>query len=184
MRILTTGNWSRLFPSGNGNATEGYTLIELAVVVALIGLFLALSIPRFQYALVTDDLKATTRRIVGLVKGLRDNAIREQKVYKVHLDLESNCLWIESDGMGEEERTMAREMAFKFPRGVRIMDVWCRGREKTIDGEAVICFSKKGYVEQTVIHLGAEDGREFSLVLSPFLGTIKVYDEYLDIAAI
>jgi hypothetical protein len=33
-----------------------------------------------------------------------------------------------------------------------------------------------------VIHLGAEDGREFTLVLNPFLGTIKVYDKYVDIA--
>jgi len=179
MRILTTGNWSSLFPSGN--ATKGYTLIELTVVVVLIGLFLALSIPRFRHTLVTDELKTTTRRIVGLLKGLRDEAIREQKVYIVHLDLESNYLWVESDGMDEEERAMARERAFKFPRGIRILDVWCSGRGKKVDGEAVIRFSKKGYVEQAVIHLGAEDGREFSLALSPFLGKIKIYSEYVNI---
>jgi len=36
-------------------------------------------------------------------------------------------------------------------------------------------------VEYTAIHLGAEDGREFTLILSPFLGTIKSYDTYVDI---
>ena len=160
---------------------KGYTLIELAVVVILIGLFLGLSIPRFQYAIVSDDLKATIRRIVGTVKGLRNEAIREQQVYIFHLDLESNRLWIESPGIGEEERALARERAFKLPRGVRILDVWCKGKGKKVNGEVAIRFSKKGYVEQTVIHLGAEDGREFTLVLNPFLGTIKVYDKYVDI---
>ena len=61
------------------------------------------------------------------------------------------------------------------------MDVWFKGKGKKVDGDISIRFSKKGYVEQTVIHLGAEDGREFSLVLSPFLGTIKIYDKYVDI---
>lgn len=166
------------------NTTKGYTLIELTVVVVLIGLFLALAIPRFQYAIATDGLKATTRRIAGLVKALRDEAIREHKAYTVHLDLESNCLWIDSEGMGEQETAAARESAFKFPQGVRILDVWYRGRGKKVDGEAGIRFSKKGYVEQMVIHLGAEDGRQFSLVLRPFLATIKVYDKYVDIETI
>lgn len=161
---------------------KGYTLIELAVVVILIGLFLGLSIPRFQYAIVSDDLKTTIRRIVGTVKGLRNEAIREQQVYIFYLDLESNRLWIEPAGIGEEERALAQEKAFEFPRGVRIMDVWCMGKGKKVNGEVAIRFSKKGYVEQTVIHLGAEDGREFTLALNPFLGTIKVYDKYVDIA--
>jgi prepilin-type N-terminal cleavage/methylation domain-containing protein len=140
---------------------KGYTLIELAVVVVLISLFLALSIPRFQYAMVTDDLKTTTRKIIGLVNGLRNEAIREQKSYVF--------------------QALAREGAFKFPQGVRILDIWRRGKGKKVDGEAAIRFSKKGYVEQTVIHLGSEDGREFTLELSPFLGTIKMYSKYVDI---
>lgn len=131
-------------PINTTNTTKGYTLIELAVVVVLIGLFLGLSIPRFKYATVTDDLKTTTRRIVGLVKGIRNEAIREQQVYIFHLDLESNRLWIEPAGIGEGERALAQERAFKLPRGVRILDVWCRGKGKKVDGEVAIRFSNKG----------------------------------------
>lgn len=167
-------------PINPRNTTGGYTLIELTVVVLLIGFFLALSVPRFQSALLTDDLKTTTRRIVGLLNSLRDEAIREHKVYMVRIDLGSNRLWIEFDGMGEEERALARERALKFPEGVRFLDVWRRGTEKKVDGETTIHFSEKGYVEQSIIHLGAEDGRQFSLVLRPFLGTIKIYDKYVD----
>ncbi len=83
--------------------------------------------------------------------------------------------------MGQEERTMTRERAFALPGDIRIMDVWQKEWGKQVDGEVAIRFTKKGYVEHTVIHLGAEDGREFTLILSPFLGTIKSYDKYVDI---
>jgi len=142
---------------------------------------LALSIPRFRYALLTDELKSTTRHIVGLVKGLRNEAITEQEAYFFHLDLESRRLWVESENMDEQEREMARERAFTLPDGVTIADVWRRGRGKKAHGKTAIRFSSKGYVEQTAIHLEAEDGREFTLVLEPFLSKVKSYDTYVDI---
>jgi prepilin-type N-terminal cleavage/methylation domain-containing protein len=163
------------------NTTKGYTLIELTVVIALIGMILAISVPRFQYSLITDNLKSVTRRMIGVVKEIRDDAVREQKAYFLHLDLESNKLWVEYPGMGQEEREMAKERAFTLPEDIRIMDVWGEERGKQVDGEAAIRFTKKGYVEYTAIHLGAEDGRVFTLILSPFLGTIKSHDTYVDI---
>ncbi len=164
----------------NGAKRQGYTLIELAVVIVLIGLMLAVSIPRFRYSVLTDNLKSTTRRIVGVVKSIRNEAIREQNVFFLHFDIGSNRFWIDSDAMTEEERELAREKAFELPPDVRVIDVWSRDRGKKAVDKAVIRFSKKGYVEQTAIHLGAEDGREFTLVLSPFLGTIKIYNKYVD----
>ena len=47
-------------------------------------------------------------------------------------------------------------------------------------GEAVIRFSKKGYVQESIIHLASEDQRVFSLVLNPFLGKIEVVADYVE----
>ena len=155
--------------------------MELTLVVFLVGVMLAISIPNFRYSLLTDGLKSTTRKIIGLVKGIRNEAIREQKTYLFNIDLESDRLWVESADMNEEEKALAKAKAFELPQGIRIMDVWRRGKGKKMDGEIAIPFNKKGYTEQTLLHLGAEDGREFTLSLSPFLGSIKGYDKYVDI---
>jgi len=165
----------------NGAKRQGFTLIELTVVVFLVGAMLAVSIPRFRYSLITDNLKSTTRRMVGLVKGLRNEAIREQKIYLLHFDIGLNRLWIDFDAITEEERRMAQEKAFNLPSDVQILDVWTRGKGKRTDGEIALQFNKKGYVEQTLIHLGAEDGRQYTLLLNPFLTKIKSYDKYVDI---
>ena len=134
--------------------------------------------------MLTDDLKATVRRMVGTVRSLRNEAIREQKIYTLHFDLESNRFWIESADITDEGRDLAYEKAYRLPEGVRILDVWRRGTGKKMAGETSIRFTKKGYVEQSIIHLAAEDGREFTLVLSPFLGKVKVHEKYVEIVGI
>ena len=171
MQISTTGNWRN---------DSGYTLIELIVVVLLVGLMMSLTIPRFQSAMLTDDLKSTTRQIVGIIQGLRDEAIRDRKDHTLHFDLESGEYWTESDFMSQEERLLAREKARPLPEGIRVLDVWLHGEGKKMMDEASIRFSKRGYIHQSAIHLASEDGREFTLVLSPFLGKVKVLETYVD----
>jgi len=159
---------------------KGYTLIELTVVIIMIGLLMTLVVPRFQYSLLTDDLKATTRRMVGTIREVRNEAIREQKTHTLHFDFESNRFWVDSFGMTEEERTIARGNATALPPTVRIQDVWKHGEGKKMTGETLIRCNKNGYLQQSVIHLGSEDGRQFTLVLRPFLGKVKVLEDYVD----
>lgn len=161
-------------------ARKGYTLIELVVVIALLGLMLVFTMPRLRDSLLTNDLKASTRRIIALVKEVRNTAGREYKNYLLHIDIGQNRLWYGPEGMNDTEEVVAAERAVYLPEDVRIQDVrlWSQGK-KALD-EAVLRFSKKGYVEQTLIHLEARDGRQVSLLLTPFLGKIKTYDKYVE----
>ena len=163
---------------------KGYTFIELTVVIFLIGLTLVLTVPKFRYAMLTDDLKANVRRMVGKIRELRTEAIREQKTYKLCFDLESNRFWVESTDMTDEGRDLATQKAIQLRGGVRILDVWSRARGKEADGKAAILFFKKGYIEQSAIHLAAEDGREFTIVLRPFLGKVEVLEKYVEFGGI
>lgn len=197
MPISTTGNWKHSLagrlvgrvgvnwvprrPFHHTNNAAAYTLIELTVVIFLIGLMLALTMPRIQYAFVSDDLKTATRRMVGAVKTLREKAVREQKNYQLHFDIGSRRYWEEWTGITEQEQLDVRDNAFELPGNVQIIDVAHRGKEPKSVGGAVIRFNKKGYVEHAVIHLGTKDDRVCSLVTSPFLGTVKIYDEYVEL---
>jgi general secretion pathway protein H len=150
----------------------------------LIGLTVALTVPRFRYAMLTDDLRATVRKMVGKIRDLRTNAIGEQKAYKLRFDLESNRYWGESEDITDEDRNLADQKGTQLPKGVRILDVWTKARGKAVEGSPAIYFTKKGYFEPSAIHIAAEDGREFTLVLRPFLGKVKVLEKYVEFGGI
>jgi prepilin-type N-terminal cleavage/methylation domain-containing protein len=184
MQMSTVGNLNnaKACDPGLSPNKRGYTFIELTVVIVLIGVTLALTVPRFRYSLLTDDLRSTVRQMVGTIRSLKNEAVRKHKIHMLHFDLESNRLWIESEAATVEERTEAQAKAVQLPEGIRVLDVWRRGTGKEVAGETAIRFTEKGYIEPSAIHIGAEDGRQFTLILSPFLGSVEVLEKYVDFA--
>jgi prepilin-type N-terminal cleavage/methylation domain-containing protein len=159
---------------------RGYTLIELAVVVFLIGLMLVFAVPRIRDTLVEDGLKTAARQLTGTVKELRNDAVREQVDYVLQLDLGAGKFWHYSADMTPEKKEEMKGQSVAFPEGVKIADVYHVTDAKISEGEAQVNIFKKGYVQPTVIHL-VKGERYFTLVISPFLPGIEVYEGYLDI---
>ena len=159
---------------------RGYTLIELIVVLVLVGMTLTLAAPRLRHALLTDDLKSTARKMVGIIVNLRNEAIREQRSYALHFDMNANRSWTDHRSMTDEERAIAREKATRLPADVHVRDVWIKGVGKIVEGDALIRFTRKGYTQKSAIHLRSEDGREFTLVLNPFSAKVKILEKYVE----
>lgn len=158
---------------------RGYTLLELIVVLVLLGLMLGLAVPKFRQTLMSDSLDATSLRIIGLVEDLRERAISDQVSYVLHFDMRGRKLWTFASNATEEEQEIARERAYLLPPDVKISDIWSWSKGKLYE-ETTIYFTKQGYVEQSMIHLQSLDGRQLSLELTPFLGSIKIHDGYVD----
>ena len=162
-------------------STKGYTLIELIVVIVLLGLIFSIAAPRFRDAVLSDNLKSTTRKLIGLIKELRSDAIQKRTDQILFFDLESNMYWYGPADMTEEGRDLFRKKnVTELPHDVRITDIWTKGGGKKMAGELPIRFHKKGYVQQSAIHLESEDGREFTLLLRTFLPGVKVFDKYVE----
>lgn len=159
--------------------SKGYTLIELIVVIILLGLIFGLMLPKFRDSVFRDSLDASSLRIIGLVENLREKAISDQHSYVLHFEIREKRLWYYPSTASEEEQEMARERAYYLPGDIEIEDIWSWSKGKLYD-EATIFFSRKGYIEQSMIHLQSEDGRQLSLELTPFLGSIKIHDGYVD----
>lgn len=155
-------------------------MIELAVVILLIGIMMTLAMPKLRTVNITDDLKGSTRRMIGLIKELRQDTIQDNRAYKLNFDLDSHKFWIDSPSMSDKEKILARETSSAFADDIYVEDITYSHEGKTMAGDASIMFTTKGYMKPSIIHLGSRDGRKFSLVLSPFLGRVKVFDEYLD----
>lgn len=166
----------------HSHEAKGYTLVELIVVVVLLGLVFTFSIPSFRNSVFSSDLNYSARRIIGLVKGLREKALREQAAIRLNFDFDEQRFSFSPERQTEEPFSLTGDEPFILPADVRVSDIWTRNRGKQTGGEMYILISDRGYIEQAVVHLKSADGREISLELTPFLGTIRVFDKYVDFA--
>jgi len=163
--------------AGSGEHFNGFTLIELIVVIALISIMLVYSIPRLQDNPFLDESKKSSRWIIGKVQSLRENAIRNQKRYTLHFDLDTGRIWDTTEMLSTEEAESAALDAYVLPENLRIMDIEYPIAGQVSTGLADVTFYKEGYTDKVMIHMA--DGEEnISLLIEPFISTVKIFEKY------
>jgi prepilin-type N-terminal cleavage/methylation domain-containing protein len=162
--------------SGVSN-TRGFTLIELIVVIALLGIMIGFSVPRLHDTLYLDDTRKASRWIIGKVHALREAAIQKQKQYMLHIDMDSNRIWDSEESMSEESRNEAALNAQALPGNIEIIDVQFLIGGKVSSGRADITFYKSGYSDKALIHIQDED-EQLTFLIEPFLTKVRLFDKY------
>jgi len=181
MRMSTAGKTSSSNLRKPARAKSyGFTLIELTVVIFLAGLLLSVTVPVVRDALLHDNLKTASRKLVATITRLRNESVSQYQDHTLFFDIEKGKYWSETGNMREAELLEVRGQTSTIPDDVRILDIDCYGSEKKVDGEAGIRFSRKGYVGYTLIHLGDNNDRKFTLILEPFIGKVKIMEDYLN----
>ena len=71
---------------------RGFTLIELAVVFTIIGIFAAISVPNLLGLLNRYQVNQATETLVGAIKEAQRQAIRQGKLCKIIININTNTL--------------------------------------------------------------------------------------------
>jgi prepilin-type N-terminal cleavage/methylation domain-containing protein len=143
---------------------RGFTLLELILVLVLIGISSSLG-------------------LTGLIGRASQLAQQRQAPYLLRYIERDRRFVVEPETPAGAERTersgpeRAGELRLQGQVGVR--DIWSWDSGSRSAGDLSIRFTAAGYVEPTVIHLREGGDRDLSLVLSPFLGTIQIFDRYV-----
>lgn len=153
---------------------QGFTLLELILVVVVLSIVLGIGLPKLGSFLAADELKASALRLMAALNDARNKAMLEQRYFRVYLEVGTPNLSIERVESVRDEAS--KKAAKKISDSVIVKGLWVKGKEILREGEALLTFSPTGYSEAFCIYLEDSMGREFSIGMNAF-GTYLLLSE-------
>lgn len=180
--------------------SRGFTLIEILLVLAIIAMVTSIGIPAVG-RLTYQRVAGTTRRFVGVLRSVRNDAILLNRIYRLAIDFDNQTWWIEKQARLELLETESQgqkpvdpknpppksgfSIADKYgkkpkelPGGVVFNGVLTERDGLLKSGLAYVHFFPSGYAEQSVVYLNKEGVQTggYSLYVRPANGKIEVFN--------
>jgi len=159
----------------------GFTLIELVVVMALMGIIIGFALPRFQRMADGTPTDEITQWIRFKSLALREKAQTQQSPWALVFDFDADEIRAVSLKPPPEDEDPPKPVNAEqpFPNAGRIVDVVLAPDQKHSSGEVAILFYPQGVADQAYIHLRDSEGDYRTLKIEPFLPRVKQFDEYI-----
>jgi prepilin-type N-terminal cleavage/methylation domain-containing protein len=168
-------------PTGS-RGNSGFTFLELAIVLVLLGLVLFLAVPRLQDFASGGKLEKAARKMVAVIRHARGLAAGTGMPHLLNLDIEKGRYWISmetsKEGPFAEDKGEALEQ-HKLPSPIKFKDVETLGKGPVVNGIVSIHFWANGLVETSLIHLRDDQDRNVTLILNPLSGSVEVLNKYV-----
>ncbi len=186
--------WTRRFGSLGASTVRratvwesraGFTLLEITLVILIISVVLALTIPRLRDP-GRAEMQAQAHRLALTFRLLRSEAVLNGNAYRLNYDLDQQRYWVSPHEGGADLGQFAADIG-SLGRGITLVSpvgmadvVLPTLAGKVAQGQIYTVFYPDGSVDPTVIHIG--NGREFStLWLNPMNGRLKIEPGYHDV---
>jgi general secretion pathway protein H len=141
---------------------RGFTLFELVVVLLVIAVASAVAAPAITSGWRAREVRGSTRELAGLMRGLRERAVRRGVEQELVLDPDGQTVrWT-----GGNETTLRGDASIT---GVR-------GGWRDADGSVHVVFYPNGGTTGIAVLIGgaADDGLKFAIEVDPLLGSVVV----------
>lgn len=146
--------------------SAGFTLAELVVVLAVIGIMLGLLVPNLGLISREGDLKTALRSLSGLLAEGRNQAMMSGQARALCIDLAKNACWLAGGGERKGRRSL--------PGGLRCTSVSFQREEPVTKGVPQIAIQAKGLARPALIVL--RSGKEaWTLAVRPFDARLEAY---------
>ena len=177
-----------------GKKKDGFTLLELVVVLAIIGIMSALTLPRLTGPMKNLDLKTAAKKVSASLRYARSRAATEKVVYVALVDFDNNRLVIADTPLAMTdffvndritiEKTLSSRLdregdrpdgikTYQPPEGVRFEKG--RSRERTITaGFFPVYFFPTGASSGGEITVANQGGRRYSLSIDFVTGLVRL----------
>jgi general secretion pathway protein H len=160
------------------SASPGFTLLELAVVIFIMGLMLTLAMP-YLGGFREAALRSQARRLAGRASYMFDEATGHKLVLRLIFDMDHNGYAAAQLDPYAVQPVFAPDTSLSgrpvmMPAAIRIRDVTIEGIGTVNRGTVATNFYPEGYVDATVVHLDDASGDVMTLEFSPLTGQVAI----------
>lgn len=147
---------------------QGFTLIEILVVLGIIAIVFTISVPFFSRFTSGQRLKVATREISSVLQAARSYATTRHRAYYVNFDREKGEFWISYVDPKLGETTV--EKIFNLPQAIDIT-------QTDFTNDRVEFKPTGGAVEGGSIWIADKRGNIRRIVVSKVTGSVKIEKE-------
>jgi type II secretion system protein H len=149
---------------------KGFSLIELVIVMVIVGLSITLVTPYLSRFSKTIELKAATKKISGILRYYRSEAIQQGKVHQVLFDPNLREVRIQSLESTEEKVVKNK---YPLPAGVQIKEMNIPAPQYPEDFPAIEFYPSGGSNGGSIL-LDMQDRKGFRISIHFLTGMVVI----------
>jgi type II secretion system protein H len=156
---------------------EGFSLIELMVVLILMSLSIALVTPSLSRFSRTVELKAAAKKVSTILRYCRSEAVNKGQVYQTRFDSNSREVRVQSTALKEEKDEKKEEKVtqktYALPEGIRMKEVDNPSSQSPSDSPLIEFYPNGGSNGGTIL-LDCQDRIGYKIKVDFLTGMVKV----------
>lgn len=170
----------------NRSKQQGFTLLELIIVMVLISLTASFTLPKIQSSLYSDKLSASAQRFVHLVTETAQEARARHTSFSLRFDADTTTFLavpaVAGPEIEPEEGLNNAYLRLTLDDSVHLVGIEIPQKETlTENNETGIVFTNKGYTRKAAVYFENDAGDQVSIMLSPFLGVARILEGHVSL---
>jgi prepilin-type N-terminal cleavage/methylation domain-containing protein len=159
-----------------------FTLLEMLIVLVIVGLIAAVSVPLFQ-TLIEGQVQREATRLARLIRVLRNEAVLTQTEYRLMMSLKERSYWVESRSNGKFAARQDSSLLSRhpFPTDMVLTDLVVLGdtHKANVEEKPVpIIVDPTGFVDSFLLHFVVSN-TEYTLKVSGFRAEVDLVKGYV-----
>ena len=158
---------------------RGFTLIEIAVVLLIIGMVMMLVVPRLPSSS-GENLKISARMLSSTLRYVQDRSATGRTKYYLRVEPGTSTITVLEAGADGSEKEPGDPLLQKrsIREGITVADVVIPRLGKLSDGQVRLDIAGGSLRDFVTIHLRSSDNRFWTVMAFPSSGKVKVYEGY------